>query len=277
MRQTVRMIIAQTFRIGIAAALLCGFIAAQKSTEPLSAEAYYNRGLAQKKAARFDEALQSFTKALERNPRDARVYKERGECLTGARNAEALADLNKAIRLKSDFVEAYTARGNVYFDLFLKGNPTKEKAFTDFNKAVELNPRCAGCYYARAKLWFWARDTGERLFADLGKAIELDPLNKAYLTWRAALYQLTDDYQKSISDCNALLKNDPQDADALLLRGQNYYSVGEYQKAIDDFTRGIEVKPIVSLVFLQNRAKAYRSLGKIAEAEADERKFKPTQ
>ncbi len=84
---------------------------------------------------------------------------------------------------------------------------------------------------------------------------------------------LLDEYQKTISDCNALLELNPQDADALFMRGRSYFYLADYQKAVDDYTLALKIKPFAALSFLTHRAKAYRAMGKIAEAEADEKKL----
>lgn len=83
----------------------------------------------------------------------------------------ALADLNRAIQLDSNFVEAYNYRGN------LRQNKLQDYqgALADFNRAIQLNPSYALLYKNRGFLKVkWLNDNRGAL-ADLNRAIQLDP------------------------------------------------------------------------------------------------------
>lgn len=275
-----RMRVWRILQIGLTVMLFCGLAAAQKDEKPLTADDYYKRGLERINNNQCGEAVKDFSKAIELNPRDERFYKERGGCLTGVNNTEALADFDKAIKLEPNYAEAYLGRGLVYFDEFLtKGDSgqLKTKALTDFNKSILLKPQCAECFFNRAKFYFWSRESGEKVFGDLDKAVELEPRKKEYRMLRLTFNMALDEYGKVVSDCDALLELNPRDDDALYMRGQSYFALGKYQKAIEDYTLALEIKPISSLVFLGHRAKVYRAMGKIKEAEADEKRMKILQ
>jgi tetratricopeptide (TPR) repeat protein len=55
-------------------------------------------------------------------------------------------------------------------------------------------------------------------------------------------------------------------------RGLSYLKLNEYEKSIADFTEVIKLRQNFVLAY-KSRAKAFRAIGKIAEAEADERKL----
>ena len=80
------------------------------------------------------EAIADYDRAIELKPDYAEAYNNRGianrilEC-----HSEAIADYNRAIELKPDFAEAYNNRGVAYDSL-----GDKEKARRDFLKAKEL-------------------------------------------------------------------------------------------------------------------------------------------
>jgi len=283
LKGNMKKVIRQILQISLAVILLGGFVSAQKNKSQLSADDYYASGLANKKSEDCGNAIADFDKAIELNSRDARFYKERGECLSEvASGDEALADFNKAIEIKPNYAEAYAGRGYFYLrqqmvsvakDDVKKELEFREKALADSNKSVALNPRCSECYYLRAKFYFWTKEDVKQSFASLDKAIELNPRNRDYLMTRASFYSEVGEYQKSISDCNAILILNPRDYDAIFTRGRNYFSLKAYQKAIDDYSLALRIKPEISAVFLTHRAKAYRALGKIAEAEADEKRL----
>jgi tetratricopeptide (TPR) repeat protein len=64
-------IIRQAFQIGFAVTLLCSFLSAQKSKKPLSAENYYERGVAKANIDKCEEAIKDFNNAIRLDPRDA--------------------------------------------------------------------------------------------------------------------------------------------------------------------------------------------------------------
>ena len=67
---------------------------------PDSAEAWHNRGVALSRLKRFDDALASFSKAIERAPGTADGWKGRGSAyLELERFEEAMSDYQKVLAL----------------------------------------------------------------------------------------------------------------------------------------------------------------------------------
>jgi tetratricopeptide (TPR) repeat protein len=68
--------------------------------------------------------------------RDAAYYSQRASARMAKGDfSGALADYNRAIELKPDYVDAYIGRGGAEYK---KGDP--ESALADYNKAIELKP-----------------------------------------------------------------------------------------------------------------------------------------
>lgn len=80
---------------------------------------------------------------------------------------EAIADLNKAIKLYPDFAYSYYNRANL---LALSGK--LPEAYEDYTRAVELNPSLAEAYYNRGLVQIFMKDTRKGCL-DLSKAGEL--------------------------------------------------------------------------------------------------------
>jgi len=150
----------------------------------------------------FSDALQDFSNAIERDPKSAIAYFERGVSLCketdmlsrfnedeqyttvsktykiakDPRNDNyqaALADLNKTIELEPEFTLAYYNRAFIKYKLKdLNG------AIEDYTTAIKLDPTFADAYYNRGLLLFVQND---KLSAcqDYSKAGELG-LTKAY-------------------------------------------------------------------------------------------------
>lgn len=82
------------------------------------------------------------------------AYAEGLRLAKDGRFKEAMAELDKAIRLKPTYAEAFSARGNVRNRLI-----QNQRAIEDFNEAIRLNPQYTEAYYNRANVYM---DAGQR-------------------------------------------------------------------------------------------------------------------
>ena len=88
---------------------------------------------------------------------------------------EAVADLNKAVKLFPDFAHAYYHRANLQA---LAGN--LPEAYEDYTRAIDLDPAFAEAYYNRGVVQLFMKDTRKGCL-DLSKAGELG-IAEAYET-----------------------------------------------------------------------------------------------
>lgn len=242
--------------------------AAQESAKKEKSEEFYRRGLAASKANDCGEAITQFDRAIELNPRDARFHKERGACSYTVEEQRRFAD--EAIRLEPDYAEAYFERGKTYLERQMTAANAR-RALNDFNRAISLDPKNPEFYYQRGKLYSVHYKDLRRAEIDLDKMVALGRGDSEYLMIRTMYYRSTKQFRKAVADCTTILKTEPRNFDALSQRGINYFELAEYEKAIADFTAAIEVKPEYAGQVYDNRAKAYRKLGKLREAERDEK------
>ncbi len=80
---------------------------------------------------------------------------------------EAIADVNKAIKLYPEFAEAYYNRGNL---MAVSGQ--LPEAYDDYTRAIELDPNIGEAYYNRGLVQIYMKDTRKGCM-DLSKAGEL--------------------------------------------------------------------------------------------------------
>src|SRR5438034_5522674 len=80
--------------------------------DPAAAAAHGNKGHELSQAAKYDEAIAEYTKAIELNPIDVRLYVDRGLVYrTAGKIPEAMADFTKAIELGPKNELGYVERG----------------------------------------------------------------------------------------------------------------------------------------------------------------------
>ncbi len=138
---------------------------------------------------------------------------------------KAIACLTEAIRLKPDYVDAYTMRGYIY----KSGLSQYQRAIEDYNMAINLKPDYVDAYH-----------------------------------FRAEAYCLSGQYQQAIQDYSMAVHLKPDDVDAYYFRADAYFRSGQHQRAIEDYNMAINLKPdYVDAYYL--RGLAYLILGNVQE------------
>jgi tetratricopeptide (TPR) repeat protein len=143
----------------------------RKETEKLQGSSFFyrNRGDDFSFKRNYNEAIISYTKAIELDPTDRVAYNNRGRAFEELkRYEEAFADFTKAIELDPTARTGYNNRGVIYY----KKNEY-QKAIADYTKAIEIDSRFIDAYTNRAKAYqmMGQRDLAE---SDRQKAKELE-------------------------------------------------------------------------------------------------------
>ncbi|GIK67528.1 MAG: hypothetical protein BroJett018_53220 [Chloroflexota bacterium] len=128
----------------------------------------------------------------------------------------AIAALSKAIELDPTLIEAYLARGEVYYDVF-----AFPLAIDDFTRALELDPNSVQALAWRGSACsFWpgyAEDLPQAE-ADLIRAYELDPHNSVVLwAWGDLYFFMRDEAQKGMEYYAQAVAANPNDPVAYAL------------------------------------------------------------
>lgn len=165
----------------------------------------FERGITQSLIKQYTNSVVTYTAAIDKNPFNPFLYLNRATTLAEmidfissidnsyqritidsdpanrlntnhARSYnydEAIADLNKVIKLFPNLAYSYYNRANL---LALSGE--LPKAYEDYTKAIEMNPNFAEAYYNRGIIQIFMKDT-RKGYLDLSKAGELG-IEKAY-------------------------------------------------------------------------------------------------
>ena len=162
-------------------------------------ETLFERGVTQSLIRQYTNSVNTYSQAIEQNPGNPFLYLNRSttraemiDFISSIDNSyqritidstpanrlnnnskrtynydEAVADLNKAVKLFPDFAHAYYNRANLQA---LSGN--LPEAFEDYTRAIERNPWFAEAYYNRGIVQIFMKDTRKGCL-DLSKAGEL--------------------------------------------------------------------------------------------------------
>jgi regulator of sirC expression with transglutaminase-like and TPR domain len=215
----------------------------------------------------WDGAIESFTKALELDPRSVTPWVGRGFARIEAGDLDgAIADETRAIELDPSSSTAWRNRGAAR-----SNERDYDGAIADFNRAIELAPRDAAAWEQRGIAEGWKGDL-EGEIADETRAIELDPRDAAAWRNRSVARSGASDLDGAIEDANRAIELDPTDQTAWENRGHTRDAKGDFDGAIADLTQAILLAPAAAHPWL-NRGSARGHKGDDDGAIADYERY----
>jgi Tfp pilus assembly protein PilF len=207
--------------------------------KPSSVDQLFEQGHKYVEEQKLDDAIWSYSAALQLDPNRADIYFHRG-----------------------------VAHSNKYFN---QGRNADEfqRTIDDYTRAIELNPNYGDAFFQRAGM-YQQRGNVAKAIADYGEAIAYRHKLFSSHYARAHLWQTTGAYAKAFVDFDAAIKTEDKFDRAMALtgRGQLQHQLGKPDLAIADFTSALTCDPKMPGVY-KYRATALRELGRVEEAIAD--------
>jgi tetratricopeptide (TPR) repeat protein len=131
--------------------------------------AYGKQGSNYIKQGKYDEAIESLTKAIDLNPEGDMAYNTRGWAYYKKKQIDlAISDYTKAIEINPSIELFYNNRGLAYLD-----SGQNDLAISDFTHAIEINPTGDTIYYYRGAAHTNKGEYDDAI-SDYSKAIELN-------------------------------------------------------------------------------------------------------
>ncbi len=175
----------------------------------------------------FQEAINAYSLAIEKNPKNATAYLGRGTAYGElGKHDDALKDMNRAIEI-SPSAEAYVNRG-----IALAKTGNNEGAIKDFNKAIESNPSLAYAYSARGLSHFIMGNIDNSI-NDYKKAVELNPNDKLVYSMLGASYLKNKNIAESVKNLEKALEITPNDSLIMYNLACAYSVDGKVEKACE--------------------------------------------
>ena len=184
------------------------------------AEKWYDYGVGLQRRNRFEEAVDAYTEAVNRDPQLVQAYSNRANANLILGEAEvAIRDADRALQISPNLAVAYSTRGHAHISLGAKtkmempldpaaARPHFENAVRDLSRAIRINPRFAAAYSGRG---FAHKEAGRLLAAidDFSQAIRIDKRFPEAYNNRADVYIETGQLDLAIPDLNQAIRLEP--------------------------------------------------------------------
>jgi tetratricopeptide (TPR) repeat protein len=223
---------------------------------------FHDKGVEKLEAKNYLEAIKDFDIALQKDKNHAPSYcdKARAEAELGKKD-EALKNFEQAIKLKSDYVDAYFFRAMLYHKL------NDDKAISDYSKTIELDPKRTLAYFKRGML-FYTKKQNENALKDFNKAIELKVSTIEVFFLRGKILAEKGNVTAALADFESALKINPLHSESLMERGKILMLQSKFEPALKDFNTCIANR-LNSEDIYASRAECYLKLGKFDDALRD--------
>eukprot|EP00285_Hemiselmis_virescens_P015455 CAMPEP_0173393420 /NCGR_PEP_ID=MMETSP1356-20130122/22095_1 /TAXON_ID=77927 ORGANISM="Hemiselmis virescens, Strain PCC157" /NCGR_SAMPLE_ID=MMETSP1356 /ASSEMBLY_ACC=CAM_ASM_000847 /LENGTH=410 /DNA_ID=CAMNT_0014351431 /DNA_START=163 /DNA_END=1392 /DNA_ORIENTATION=- len=202
------------------------------------------------KAGKYQEAVDAYTKAIEKDPTEPMFFGNRAAALMMLKKYDdALADSKAAVALDVSFVKGYV-RGTKCF--LLRGMLFEARAM--INQLLERDPACPEAVKELAIIDQVEKDISqardrlavndhERASYFVDRIVPICPDSSVALSMRADMLIGRKKYDDAASVCWALLAKDRQNPDLLFLRGKALLYGGSTESGMKHMTEALRVDP----------------------------------
>ena len=207
---------------------------------PQSAVPFNGRGMAHAELKRYHAAVRDLSRAISINPKYTAAYHHRADAYLGlGMYREAAADATQVLTLQPEVTDPnlLLLRARAY-----AGDKKLNPALEDLNKAIEVKPDLVDAYIERGMVFVQARRFDDAI-GDLTRAIEIDPQNVKAYAMRASAKLQAEANDDALSDVNQALQLATNDALALRIRGNVYEALTRTDDAIADYRNALAQDP----------------------------------
>jgi protein O-GlcNAc transferase len=200
--------------------------------------ALFNQGLVMHQQGQLAQAKQIYMEVLAKQPDYYDALHLMGVIALQSHNPMlALELIDKAIKIKLDYAEAWNNRGYAFNDL-----KRHEKALASYDRAIAIKPDYAEAWNNRGNT-LNQLELYEEALASYDRAIAIKPdYAEAWNNRGNTLNQLKL-YEKALANCDGALEIKPDYAEAWINRGYALNGLQRYELALASYDRAIEIKP----------------------------------
>jgi tetratricopeptide (TPR) repeat protein len=217
--------------------------------------AWGKQGLTLAQAGKYEEALASFAKALEIDPRYGGAWHNRGSALTSlGRNEEAIACYHHVLEIDPLFAPAWERKA---YALGLLGQ--YEEAAACLTKALELDPENVASW---SNMGTALRSLGrlEEAVASYTKALEIDPRHAVIWDNKGSSLRGLNRHDEAIGCYTKALGIDPRNPSFWVHKGEALAEMSRLDEANKCFDKALEIDPAFTAA-LENKLEIIFRIG----------------
>lgn len=223
--------------------------------DPLHADLWFLRGVANANMMKFWEAVADYNKALRFSPRSTMIYYFRGDCYEQlGKHLQAIDDYTRVIKAGEPLVA---------YRFVCETGRLRDEILRDDTSSVSLSD----VYFLRAQAYFNLKKLTAAV-KDLDYVVAHDKTDDKALTRRAEIVESTGKNDDSIKDFTRAINANKQNWKGYVSRAEALLRLGKDDEAIADFTQVIKLNPDDPGSYIL-RAGAYKTIGRYDEAIAD--------
>lgn len=210
-------------------------------------EDYLEKGDKLLEQGKYDEALKSYNKAIEINPKNDWAWYSKGSALSKLKRfVEAVESFNKAIEInpESDFYRI--TLGDTLEDL-----ERYKEALRSYDKAIELNPKGDWAWSSKGDVLQKLGNYSEAI-ESYNRAIEINPKGEwAELAWysKGEILHKLEKYPEALESYNKTIKINPKRWLSWFARGYTLANLERSEEALESYNKAIEINPKGGLPF----------------------------
>jgi len=210
-------------------------------SDMVTAQEAYRRGVVEEERLQYDQAVSSFTRAIQLDPKNDSALLHRGRMYFELGNFKlAVEDLTASLTIQPNNARAYDLRAQAN-----RAQKSYDHAIADWREAALRDPRNALHYLL-------SQATVEEDRGNLPQALEIydqasrqDPGSAEVRLRRAATLKKQNRMEEAVRECTAAVELDSSDARGYVCRADGYVRLSRLPMAISDLDQAIRLNPMV--------------------------------
>jgi tetratricopeptide (TPR) repeat protein len=204
--------------------------------DPKNASAWSNKGIVLYDMGKYDEAIQAYEMAVELDLNYAEAWYNKGIALAKQRKyTEAIQAYERAIELDLNYAKAWNNKGIVLYDM-----GKYDEAIQAYEKAIGINPQDAKAWNNKGIALDDQSKYDEAILA-YDKAIEINPQFVEAWTNKSIPLENQGKYDEAIRACDKAIEINPQFAGAWNNKGWTLYKMGNYDESLQAADKSLEL------------------------------------
>jgi tetratricopeptide (TPR) repeat protein len=224
--------------VGILSLGIAAIILTINTVKSNNATDLYHKGETFLELKRYNDALESYNRAVELKPKYTEAWKGQATTLLELkRYQDALEAYDKAIQLQPSYLEAWNGRGKALDRL-----QRYEEAIASFDNALKIQPNNLESWNERGNVQIKRQQYSEAI-TSFDKAVKIQPNNS--LAWHKrgiALHNLRR-YQEAVESYDKAVEHKPDYSEAWYQRGNALINLQKAKEAVESYDKAVQFQP----------------------------------